>query len=107
MGKKKKPQFILVVGKRWFERTNGNTYHSVSILVEYRDGTSEKWGVDFRYGYGDHYITTAEEELESLGIIARERYHASGGVESLRSYCERNGIGCHTEVADVPRKKDL
>ena len=44
-----------LLGLRWFERTNGNTYHSVKIW--YDDNTSEV--VPFSYGYDNQFVQTA------------------------------------------------
>ncbi len=41
---------------RWFDRVNGNTYHSVRI-VRHRDGAVLY--CPWQYGYGDQYRTTA------------------------------------------------
>ena len=46
---------------RWFDRINGNTYHSIRI-VRVRDNKTIfcKW----RYGYADHYKQTAFSVME-------------------------------------------
>jgi len=97
------PKSIVVTGRRWFQRTYGNTYHSCQIIV---DGVSIE-GIEFVYGYGDHYLTNAAAKLEEQGYIYRERYEASGGMESLWQVCERMGITLNYSATDVSRKKDL
>lgn len=54
---KRTPKFICHA-VRWFDRVNGNTYHSVRI-TRFRDGATitKHW----EYGYGDHYRQTALE----------------------------------------------
>jgi hypothetical protein len=106
------PKSIVVVGRRWFERTNGNTYHSVSVYV---DGDCLVH-VPFAYGYGNQYEETAAEELEKLAAggtekgralgFAREHY-ASGAKESVRRWCQRHGVAYASEAVDVARKRDL
>ena len=95
---------IVVVGRRWFDRKNGNTYHTSEILVNgVREYKSER-----AYGYGDHYLDgTAAEWLESKGYVVRERYEASGGCEALWRACERLRITLAYSVSDVGRRKDL
>ena len=41
---------------RWFDKVNGNTYHSVRI-TRHKDGMTIT--APFQYGYGDHYRQTA------------------------------------------------
>lgn len=91
---------VHVDARRWFERTNGNTYHSVSVVVD-----GEPVGVaPFVYGYGDHYLHTAGE------ILMRAR-PALGLVEAydLGRWATREdlGISLTTDCVDVPRKRDL
>lgn len=60
MKKLKKNSQVLVVGKKWFDKVNGNTYHSANVLIngEYLDG------VDFEYGYGNAFEQTALKILQ-------------------------------------------
>jgi hypothetical protein len=94
---------ITVIGRRWFERTNGNTYHSANVIV---DGVSIG-KTQFAYGYGSHYLQTATEMLDKAGLIPDIERYKNGGQESLWRYCDRNGIAFTDDVADVQRKKDL
>ena len=41
---------------RWFDRINGNTYHSVRIT---RTSDGKTIYCPFQYGYGEHYRQTA------------------------------------------------
>ena len=43
---------------RWFDKINGNTYHSVRV-IRHEDGAVIVG--QFQYGYGDHYRQTALE----------------------------------------------
>jgi len=103
MKTKRKPQAIHVHGRRWFERTNGNTYHSVTVWV---DG-DQVHRTDFTYGYGDHWLQTATQALDGLGLLPGIKRYNSGGTESLWQYCQDRSIKLVTEVDDVRRKKDL
>jgi len=100
--KKKKPNHIGVVGRRWFDRVNGNTYNSVEIFV---DGKKVKT-LGIAYGYGTGYLDRAGEWLDANGYVKLER-HASGGREPLWRYCKDHKIECDYDALDVPRKKDL
>lgn len=64
VGKMKKPTLkkgdvVLVVGRRWFDRANGNTYHTAEVFV------NDKYVGKSRmtYGYDEQYIQTAKEIL--------------------------------------------
>ena len=97
------PKSIVIQGRRWFQKTNGNTYHSCTIIV---DGV-EIEGVSFCYGYDDAYVDSAAQQLEKAGILKREIRPGSGCVEHLWRCCERLGITLHYSAVDVARKKDL
>jgi hypothetical protein len=90
-------QNIVVVGRRWFERTNGNTYHSAEIYVN--GHMVHKIG--FTYGYGNQFEWNAWTWLKNNGYI-------KGANSSCPSYwCRENGIVYNSTVTDVKRKKDL
>lgn len=59
-----------VIAKKWFDKVNGNTYHSVrcvrcqdnAVVVGY-----------FRYGYGEHYKQTALDVIYDAGWFKNYR----------------------------------
>ena len=59
----------VVVGRKWFQRTYGNTYHSVTIYI---DGVTLY--EPFTYGYGSHYKQTAHTLLKKSGYNVPENY---------------------------------
>ena len=77
-----------IEGRRWFQKTYGNTYHTVTLF--YDDGSSEK--SERHYGYGDGYLQTA---FEMMGL-------EYGGTRALRE-----DLGITYSVADVERQRDL
>ena len=97
--KRAKPRSIVILGRRWFQRSSGNTYHTVLISV---DGLAVH-GSDRTYGYEDHYRQTAVEWLQGDGYLP-ESY---GTVLNVRQYCEDNAIEYTESVSDVSRKSDL
>jgi hypothetical protein len=96
-------QILQVFGRRWFNRSCGNTYHSATIYV---DGDCVH-KIDFAYGYGNHYEETSLQWLEKNGYLPGLIHHRNGSHEGLWRYCERNGIKYRQDVTDVQRKKDL
>lgn len=87
---------LTVIGRRWFQRTYGNTYHSVRVIA---DG-QEVGRVPFAYGYGDAWEQTARQMLTEKGLMP-------ASSDPLRLQCERMGVELHRTVADVARKGDL
>ena len=100
----KTKQTFTVIGRRWFDRINGNTYHSAEAFVN-----GKLIGrVAFEYGYGDQWQWTAAEILEKAGYMPkREKFESTGGSESLWRYCEKHNIDLVSTCSDVQRKKDL
>lgn len=88
---------LFIVGRRWFQRTYGNTYHAVEVTV---NGVTEYSGIT--YGYDDHYLQTAMELLQDkMNLFVGWKYHDF--YWWLREHRE---IAAYT-VTDVAREKDL
>lgn len=69
---------ITIDARRWFQKTYGNTYHSVKVYVDNElIGTSGK-----TYGYGDSYLQTAHVILAAHGIFDYE--HTTENVPVYR-----------------------
>ena len=99
----KKMSILMLVGRRWFNKTCGNTYHSCEIYV---DGDCVH-KIEFAYGYGDHWQYNGMLWLDANGYLpGREKRDGTPG-EALWRYCERMGIKYSYSCTDVPRKKDL
>lgn len=88
----KKIESMRIEAKRWFQRSYGNTYHTVKVFVN-----GEVLRRDITYGYGNHYLQTAAELLKDNGYEIPEN---NGEAFRLVSRFD------HT-VEDVKRKKDL
>jgi len=78
---------------RWFNRTHGNTYHSVRI---YQDGKQVAY-LPYQYGYGEQWLQTAIDWLRANGYPDAEY-----GTLYLREV-----LGGTYDICDVQRKKDL
>lgn len=95
-----------IIGRRWFERTNGNTYHSTEVY----DGNGKLIGREpYQYGYGDQYIQTAHDILQKSGHYPTTgEMFKSGMPKDLHDFM----MDVRTDkflvsVTDVGRKKDL
>lgn len=102
-----------ISGKRWFQKTYGNTYHSVKIaaLCTMQDiDIKETWvtlgAVPFEYGYGDQYTQTGVDWLIANGYLDKTPEHANGNP-SHYGWPFRQDNCIDTSVTDVTRKRDL
>lgn len=89
-----------ISARRWFNRTQGNTYHSVTV---YRDGVQVA-RVPYAYGYGSQYEETACDALEAAGIVPKRDRQSMAGLHYLRDVCK---LTVSVECTDVQRKRDL
>ena len=93
---------IYLEARRWsFDRTYGNTYHSVAVYVD-----GEYVGASgMAYGYDNQFEETAADLLRDQGILpAPERF--DWGTETLRMQLRRLEIELETTVRDG-LKRDL
>jgi hypothetical protein len=68
---------IVINARRWFQKTYGNTYHSVQVYVNGK--FLDK--VDFAYGYGDQYLSTAHGLLLKHKIFKKTGERLSSGMD--------------------------
>ena len=57
-----------VSARRWFDKANGNTYHSVKVIRE-KDGAVLL--APMQYGYDEHYRQTAHEIMLKAGWLPK------------------------------------
>ncbi|MCP4527484.1 MAG: hypothetical protein GY833_16445 [Aestuariibacter sp.] len=73
---------------KWFDRLNGNTYHSCRI-TRTRDGAILT--CPFQYGYGDQYMYTALEKMaQEKWLPAKYRKAAQHGGIACGAYEREN-----------------
>jgi len=94
----KKIKSIHFTGRRWFQASAGNTYHTVDVFVNDKlIGTSP-----IKYGYDRQYEQTGIDILKQNGYI--QDYDL---MESFWRYCQNKGIEFSSYAKDVKRKSDL
>lgn len=107
-------QALHIEGRRWFQRTFGNTYHSVRIWINGEQVVC----LPFQYGYGEQFLQTALDWLREQGKIpdvcqccdkARAGHNdaAHGFLPHYGTQYLREQLGGTYSVIDVERKKDL
>lgn len=79
-------------GQRWFDRMNGNTYHSVRVT---RVSDGKVIAAPYQYGYGDHYRQTALEIMLRAGWLPN-KYDNLGAF----MYERENDYPIHWTVSD-------
>jgi hypothetical protein len=65
---KAKTKQITIIGRRWFDRLNGNTYHSARIYVN----NELIHTIGMTYGYGEQYEQNAIQWLKDNGHINKD-----------------------------------
>ncbi len=98
---------ITISARRWFDKVNGNTYHSVDVYANGKHIGRKP----FEYGYGEGYLQTAHKILQEKGIYKKtgERLKSGMGkdyyefMQDMRK--DRNKFV--KIVSDVSKKKDL
>lgn len=96
---------LSIVGRRWFRRTYGNTYHTATITVDGKIVCT----TSMQYGYGDQYVQTAFDWLEANGYLSACPRHksANGSSEAPWQWAERAGVEYSYYAVDVARQRDL
>ena len=87
-----------VIARKWFEKTNGNTYHSCEV---YKDSELIK-RIPYTYGYGEQWKQTAFEILQECGEI-----DPTWDYWNFLQYTRENRNQFLFSVTEVMRKKDL
>ena len=83
---------------RWFDRVNGNTYHSVRI-TRHRD--CKTICCPFQYGYGDQYRYTALEAMaRAKWLPPKYRKPATSGGLDVWAYERENNHPILWTVSD-------
>ena len=61
----------LIEGFEWFDKINGNSYHTIRITNLKNNEVIYK-SENIVYGYGDQYQHTAYKELIGLSLVKKE-----------------------------------
>lgn len=95
---------IEIIGLRWFDKINGNTYHSVQVIINNKDSFYE----GFTYGYDRAYEQTAKDLLIKKILSKRASNllkNFNGGIYGF--FMSERNIPINSHYQDVKRKKDL
>ena len=92
-----------IEGRRWFQKTYGNTYHSVRIFIK---GEQVAY-LPFRYGYGEGFLQTAWEWLTANGFPELGERNKNGSLKNYGTRYLREVLHGTYSVVNVRRKLDL
>jgi len=98
---------IAIIGRRWFDKHHGNTYHATEVYVDGEFIGKE----DFKYGYGDQFIETGMQILQDNHLMEATEDRLPSGMDKdyyefemdRRKHPEKYVVS----VADVERKGEL
>lgn len=93
---------IHIEGRRWFQKTYGNTYNTVRI---FKDGELVA-NLGQEYGYGDFYLQRAHEWLGRNGFPELAERHDNGCAKVNTTIWLRERGGTYS-CADVASQRDL
>lgn len=88
----KKIESLKIYGRRWYQKSYGNTYHTARVIVN-----GEELKNRIKYGYENHYLQTAAELLRENGYDIPD-----DNADAYALMCKYP----HKAV-DVDRKRDL
>lgn len=98
---------VMFIARKWFDKINGNTYHSVEIYIDGQFIAKEP----FAYGYGEQYKSTGLELLQKHGLLPDSNFNKQSGVQLdynlFSDFVYKNREKFVFSVTDVARKKDL
>lgn len=90
---------VTVIGRRWFAKRYGNTYHTAQVLI---NGVSVHKSEE-QYGYGQQYEQTAGMWLEANGYMPGRKPN-----QPLWQYFrDDKKVAWSSQAIDVGREKDL
>ncbi len=99
------PDRIRVHGMTWFDRVNGNTYHSAWVTCAYGDDRLDTHAVPFQYGYDQQYLQSAYETLISKGVLPELRH--KWGTYPLWTACHELGIDLEHDVREGTKRQTV
>lgn len=97
-------KFLVIIGRKWFDSVNGNTYFTASVTLVYR-GKKYSFKIPLENGYGDYYEEAAYRELSF--ILPKVFDYEQRMKTALFRLCNEQGIIFVRSASYVTRKKDL
>lgn len=61
---------IVIQGRKWWDKVNGNTYFSTWVQIPQTTGGFASFNIPFQYGYGDQWKHDSLSALKRIGFFA-------------------------------------
>ena len=86
---------------KWFDKVNGNTYHSVRVTRCRDNETIAGVNAPYEYGYGNQYRYTALAAMEKTKWLpVKYRGNHKNGFPKSASYERESNYPIHWDVSD-------
>jgi len=72
----------LVIAKEWRDKINGNSYFSAQIESTSNNKIVSK--LRFQYGYGNHSLYTAINELVDKGLLSKKMFPSEQPIKYIK-----------------------
>ena len=86
----------------WFDKVNGNCYFAAIVTLNFGMSDQTEFRLPYQYGYWDHYIDMATQELIKRDFIKLDHPH-----DALWIYCKDHNIILRTSKQKNCKKRDL
>lgn len=90
---------LLIEGRLWFDKVNGNTYHAVRIQANGRIIHQ----IPLTYGYENAYEYTALKWLQSFGLVSDE----VKSIYELRQCAEIYSLSYYTKKSELWKAENI
>jgi len=91
-----------ISAREWFDKVNGNSYFSAHVSINFGLKGQKDFAIEYQYGYGDHYLTIAFQELQKRGYIK-----AQDSNIALWRYCSEHNIILRKTKYENCLKRDM
>lgn len=100
---------IIIDGRKWFDKVNGNTYHGVTVTIKHNKGDDLILNSGMHYGYGEQYIQTAVELIQKAGYLLGlpDLYKTQSEYNKVQEYMRNNRNKFYVTCKDNCKKRDL
>lgn len=99
---------VNISAKLWFDKVNGNTYHSVDLTIANKDATTIGLHHPMTYGYGNQWDQTSLDIFCKHYDIEIEKYPNGNKKHSyLSTFLSSEKIVTFVNVSQVKTRKEL
>ena len=90
---------VVITAKRWFQKSYGNTYHSVKVTLNGKVIGREV----MKYGYGEQYMQTAEDIVKKNSKVLQGKPIFT----NWKTYLREKGYNIEINISDVSTQREV